>query len=100
MIKGKGYAITAGNVSGHELIGLSCRVVGGSDPSRIGLAGKIVDETRNTLDVESKGGVAVLPKKEVSLEVDVGGETVVLAGSVLVGRPEERVKNFCRGRKA
>ena len=48
---------------GHELIGLPVRVTDSTDPTRIGIEGRVVDETTNTLRIETAdSGVKQVPK--------------------------------------
>jgi ribonuclease P protein subunit POP4 len=92
MLKSSHYCITADNLLVHELIGLKARVVKSPDKSRVGLKGKIVDETLNTFVLETAKGEKVLPKKEVWLEADLKGEKVEFDAARLAFRPEARTK--------
>ena len=60
----------------HEWMGLECEVVRSTDKSRVGLKGKIVDETKNTIIVETKSGEKTVPKAEVELEVFFGAKKI------------------------
>ncbi len=100
MLKGKNYCITIDNVLLHEIIGLSARVSGSTDLNKIGIRGKIVDETKNTIVIETRKGEKVVPKKEAVIEVLIGEEKAVLDGSKIVFRPEERTKKLWRKRHA
>ena len=42
-----------GEIIYHELIGLDAKVVDSTNPSVVGIRGRVVDETRNTLGLES-----------------------------------------------
>jgi len=83
----------AKNIVYHELIGLKVTVVLHSDPTLIGLQGIIIDETKYTLKIRTEEGDKRIPKLygvfrfrlPNDLEVDVDG-------SLIVGRPEDRVK--------
>ncbi len=71
------------------LLGREVEVEGSSNPSCIGIAGTIVDETANTLFVEAyDGSLKRLIKKDVILRI--GG--VRIDGASIVGRPELRIK--------
>lgn len=79
----------------HELIGLKAEIVESSNPALCGKKGVIMDETRNTLKIEENGDIKVIPKKEVSLSVQLTEEKEVkMKGKKLVARPEDRVKKF------
>ncbi|MEA3254399.1 MAG: ribonuclease P protein component 1 [Candidatus Altiarchaeota archaeon] len=88
--------ITPYNILRHELIGLRVKVVDATHPGyRCG--GEIIGETRNTLKVESKGGVKTLPKDCITLELELPDKGMVrINGNLLVSRPEERIKRKYR----
>ncbi|MCD6207409.1 MAG: ribonuclease P protein component 1 [Methanosarcinales archaeon] len=48
------YRITPGNLIYHTLIGLEAAVVENTNPDMVGISGVVVDETRNTLVVNSQ----------------------------------------------
>ncbi len=98
MLEGKNYRITKENIFAHELIGLKAKVVGGSEKSRIGLKGYIMDETRNVLVLETAAGMKTVPKSESVFEFDLGKERAVVEGRKIVARPEDRIKLFGRKR--
>ena len=93
-IKKKNYCITVKNLACHEWIGLNAKVAESTDKSRIGIKGKIIDETKNLVVIETKNGEKKLPKKEVMLMVELGKEKVLLDCSKLSQRPEDRIKYF------
>jgi len=82
----------------HELIGLKLRVMSSSNQLLIGLEGKVIDETRNTLTVETKAGPRTIIKDqcEFAFFLPTGG-IVRVDGKLLVGRPEDRIKKRIRG---
>jgi len=94
MLKAKKYCITGKNLASHEWIGLQAKVKESSDKSRLGLQGKIVNETKNLVVIETKKGEKKLPKKEVSLMITLGKEKVLLQCSKFIQRPENRIKYF------
>jgi len=94
MLKGKNYCITRDNLGCHEWIGLNARVAESSDKSRIGIRGKIIDETKNLIVIETANGEKKLPKREVKLMVEIGKEKVLLDCSRLSQKPEDRIKYF------
>jgi ribonuclease P protein subunit POP4 len=47
----------------HELVGLHVRVEESTDPSRVGIEGRVVRETMRTLLVEADSGVKQVPKR-------------------------------------
>jgi ribonuclease P protein subunit POP4 len=85
--------ITPKNLVRHELIGLDARVVESTNPSQLGLSGRVVDETRNILSIETRDGVRNLPKDSCTFSFHIpSGEWVRVDGKLLVARPEDRVK--------
>lgn len=86
-------AINRENLGAHELIGLKTVVKTSSDPTLVGIAGMIRDETRNTLVVETDGKFKTIPKANTGLVVEfASGDQSLLHGTQLSFRPEDRVK--------
>lgn len=83
---------TTKNITRHELIGLSVEVAEAKNKSLIGLNGKIVDETKNTLIIEVGNKTKTLLKGNIALKIKLEGKTIQVDGRLLVGRPEERIK--------
>lgn len=86
--------ITPQNLVRHELIGLRIKIAKSTDPTHVKIAGRVIDESYNTLKIETKSGkektivksssifIFTLPNK-IKVQVD---------GKVLIGRPEDRIK--------
>lgn len=88
---------TPWNLVRHELIGLRAKVVESSNPKNLGISGRVVDETRNTLVLEKTNGKEVrLAKEENVFVFELNGEEVRVEGRVLVGRPEDRIRKKFR----
>jgi len=96
MLKGKNYCLLSEALAAHELIGLDVRIAAGTDESRKGIRGKVIDETRNVLVMETSHGIKRIPKGEAEFEFMLGKEKAVLQGSGLIARPEDRIKLFWR----
>lgn len=94
MLEEKNYRITAKNLKCHEWIGLKAKVVESTDKTRIGMKGKIIDETKNLIVMETEKGEKIIPKREVKLMVELGTEKVLLECDQLIQRPEDRIKYF------
>ncbi len=87
------------NILNHELIGLSVEVLESLAEGYVGLKGKVVDETYNMFVLEtSEGEKKVLKSVSKFLFTLPNGRKVVVDGSVLVGRPEDRLKKKVKGR--
>ena len=84
--------ISSQNILRHELIGLDVLVSGAANPEQRGLSGRIIDETKNLLRIETTLGVRSIPKMHSSFQVDLpGGERVEIDGSVMALAPEKRI---------
>jgi len=86
--------ITPENLVRHELIGLRLKVAKSSDPTQKGLYGKVVDETYNTMRIETeKGEEKVIPKANTIFIFTLPNRMKVeVDGKVLISRPEDRIK--------
>ena len=83
----------ARDIARHELIGLKVEIVESSNPSHVGVSGKVVDETRQMLILETKNGVKSFPKDACVFHFFLpSGKSVKVDGKLLVARPEDRVK--------
>ncbi len=89
--------ITPENLVRHELIGLEVRIVESTNHSQVGLSGRVVDESRNILSIETARGVKNLPKQDCTFSFHLpSGEWVRVDGKLLVARPEDRIKKKLR----
>ena len=79
------------NLRKGELIGLGVVVTRSPDPSLVGLRGVVVDETRNTVRVETPKGEKTVPKHGTTFAFQVQGGLRV-DGDDLLYRPEDRIK--------
>ncbi|UCD07932.1 MAG: ribonuclease P protein component 1 [Candidatus Aenigmatarchaeota archaeon] len=85
--------ITPENLVRHELVGLFVKITKSTDPSNVGIEGRIVDETRNTLTIETKKGKKSFIKEKCTFSFLLPtNERVNVDGRVLVARPEDRIK--------
>jgi len=84
--------ISSRNVLRHELIGLDVLVSGATNPEQRGLSGRIIDETRNLLVIETPKGIKRIAKMHSIFRVSLpSSELVEIDGSVLVLAPEKRI---------
>ena len=88
------------NLGKHELVGLSAHVVESNDSSLVCKRGRILDETMETIHLESETGLIVLPKSVCTFEIEIPeGPTVRIDGTILRGRPEDRMKKRLNRRR-
>ncbi len=83
----------------HELIGLICEVIKAKNKDIIGLRGKIIDETKNTLKILCKNKIKTILKNQITLNIKIGNKTIQIQGEKLLKRPEERIKNERKNKK-
>ncbi len=80
--------ITPENLPKHELIGLHAEVIESHNEDYIGLSGEIIDETKNTLNINGK----TVEKRSCRFLIETPqGEKVEIDGGLIHKRPEERV---------
>ncbi len=81
------------NIARHELIGLRCAVAKSRNKNQEGLSGIVADETRNTIVIIEEGKAAKIAKSEAEFVFALpDGKKVKIEGSMLVARPENRIK--------
>lgn len=79
-----------------ELIGCEVAVLRSTNPCNTGIKGTIIDETKNTLTLETeKKEKKVLIKSQNTFMI----KDMTINGSDLQGRPEERIKKWLKPRK-
>ncbi|MFX0163133.1 MAG: ribonuclease P protein component 1 [Candidatus Hodarchaeota archaeon] len=90
--------ITPKNIIQHELIGLKVFIIKATDKGYEGLKGIIIDETRNMFIIRSNSDkVYKIPKKVCVFRFDLPDNLMVeVKGSLLVGKPENRLKKRVR----
>ena len=70
-----------------ELIGSVIEIIGSKNKTLIGIKGKIIDETKNTLTIKNKTSKKVL-KSHITFKID--GK--IVEGKDITKRPEDRIK--------
>jgi ribonuclease P protein subunit POP4 len=87
------FMLTPQNLIRHELIGLELTVVGSMNSCSIGLCGRVIDETRNTIIISQGESRKVIPKATACFRFTLpSGVKVDVDGIRIVGEPENRVK--------
>tara|TARA_Y100000310_G_C20688463_1_gene820650 strand:+ start:516 stop:794 length:279 start_codon:yes stop_codon:yes gene_type:complete len=81
------------DISRVELIGMCVEIAEAKNQSLNGLKGKIINETKNMMEIELENGeTKKIIKNQVTLKTKIKGKTVIIKGEVFQGRPEERLK--------
>jgi ribonuclease P protein subunit POP4 len=80
-----------------ELIGLDAKVTKSTNRDSVGISGKIIDETRNTLVIRQNNKDKAIPKDTTVFQFTLpNGSIVEVEGNAIMGRPEDRVKKKLR----
>jgi ribonuclease P protein subunit POP4 len=82
----------SGDFRRREFIGLEVEILDSTCPEYIGIKGRVVDETRNTLKIEQQGREKIVPKDCCEFRFDEGGKAHVVSGKDIKFRPEDRIK--------
>ncbi len=83
--------MTRKDIFPHELIGEEIEVVDSKNKSNLGIHGKIIDETKETIKIRQDNGTeVVLMKKIITFKLVKTGK--VILGEQIAGRPEDRLK--------
>lgn len=76
----------------YELIGRNAQIEYGPLNNQKKINGKIIFETKNTISVSAESKSYVIPKKSIRrLGLIFQDEICFLNGSLLIGRPEDRL---------
>ena len=75
-----------------EFIGLEIEVL--SAPCYAGIRGTVSNETKNTLTILSAGAERMVPKSGNEFRFTYKGKDIVLKGSEIQFRPEDRIKKI------
>ena len=82
-------------VNVDEFLGLEVRIKCSTNPSLVGLSGKIVGETMKTFSIRTGSGVKTVPKDTSTFEVKLGPSSIAqLKGRDVVKRLEERTLRY------
>jgi ribonuclease P protein subunit POP4 len=80
-----------------EFMGTEAKVAKSRHPNYVGISGKIIDETRNTLTILQEGKRRIVVKDSAIFHFKFSdGTTIEINGKLLAGRPEDRLKKHIR----
>jgi len=83
----------------QELIGLDAKVVRSSHPGYVGVSGRVLDETRNTIMILHENKKKIIIKSTAVFHFTMPDGTIVeIDGKTIIGRPENRIKKRVRRR--
>ncbi len=81
------------NIVRHELTGLTTHIIESQDPTLICRSGLILGETKEMIHLDTKDGEIRVPKSVCIFNITLpNGSVVRVNGTVLRGRPEDRMK--------
>ena len=89
--------VNTSNIFYHNLVGLEARVASSTDPTQIGVEGKVIDETTKTLLISTTDGDKLIPKRISKFTFYIPNE-VSIDGKTIAFSPEERLKRLQRRR--
>jgi len=84
--------MSLGDFRRRELIGLEAEVLESTCDQYLGIKGKVVDETRNTLTIKQDGREKMVPKDCCKFRFVEGSTTHIVSGKEIKFRPEDRIK--------
>ncbi len=75
-----------------EFIGSLIEIVKSKNPTLIGVKGKIVDETKNTIKIKENGKIKTILKNHVTFHIHKNDRIYEIDGKMLNKKPEDRTK--------
>ncbi len=79
------------NLKRHELIGLTITIIKAKNKSLVGLRGKIIDETQNTINIQTANSIKKIIKNKITMKTKINQKEIVLEGQDIIGKPHERI---------
>ncbi|MCL5433766.1 MAG: ribonuclease P protein component 1 [Candidatus Marsarchaeota archaeon] len=77
----------------HELIGKEAKTIKSNDKSQIGIKGKVIDETKNTLLIETSKGIKRVTKNISTFAFKIDGRNIfIVDGKEINFRSYERIE--------
>jgi len=83
--------ITADNITTHELIGMDTEITNSSNPQLIGLNGRVVDETKSMIIINTVNGTKSIPKSNNDWKFTVDSKDIIINGSKIAKRSFDRL---------
>ena len=79
------------DIGRNEMIGKMVEILQSKNQSLTGLKGKIIDETQNTITINSKHVIKKIIKNQVTMKLLKNKNEQIIDGKNIVGRSHERV---------
>ena len=76
----------------HEFVGLTVEIIESTNKQIIGQSGIVKNETRNMFLLKTKFGLKQIPKDCNVWKFFVNNDQVVINGSLLIKRPQDRLE--------
>lgn len=83
--------ITQENLLIHELIGLEATIMTSNNEQIIGISGKVVDETKSMLFLNTVNGIKKIPKENIEWKFSFDKYESRVNGNLITKRPQERL---------
>ena len=84
--------MTKRSLEKEEFIGNNLKVINSKNKSLVGIEGKVIDETRNTLLINTQKGEKILLKNDIDFEIIKENKKSLIIGKKIMKRPEDRLK--------
>lgn len=84
------------NIVVNELIGLKAKVIKSLDRKQQGISGTVIDETKNTITLETEKGIKKIMKKTSVFRFLAEGKAFTVPGDEINFRPHERTEKAMR----
>ena len=83
--------ITTQNITNHELIGLHTEIVESSNPQIVGLNGRIINETKSMITINTEKGTKSIAKSQNNLKFSIDNKDIIINGSKIAKRSFDRL---------
>ena len=74
----------------YELIGENIEITKSTNKSQLGLQGQVIDETKNTIKIQTKQGKKTVLKSTIDFEIK--NKKITIKGNTIKKRTEDRLK--------
>ena len=83
--------ITVDNITSHELIGMHTEIVNSSNPQIIGLNGRIINETKSMITINTIKGTKTIAKSNNDWKFSIDSKEVIVNGAKISKRSFDRI---------